>query len=417
MEKIVNMQVQAGMPSSSGIQRRTQNSVQDTKDDFIRLLQQKESAGKPEEAGNARKTEDAIHAGKPEEKQTKEAAEEQVKEPAEEPDVKEEFQDLAQMELQQSILQQAVIQIAEPAVTELQPVAEALPEIPDAIVSDVVQESGELSMEVVALSEQAKPEEVSVKPEAESVKPETRVGPVKTGKADVAESEVKAGPVKEKAQEQMVSRPKEERQETSLTEQRSQNIRAASDEQDTDRNPKGLFPDVSLNQGTDQASSLRSAETPVQVKHAQETTQPGFQKAESTLKTTVEELPQELGKAVMAGKQGSSQVLTVELEPASLGKLTIRLEYEAGKTVVSMMASSSRTLELLSQKASEIALILKDHTGEETVIYTEQPQKEPGEDAQQQNSHGGQQQERRQHRQEEQPQTDSFMQQLRLGLV
>ena len=94
MEKIVNMQVQASMPASSGIQRRVQNRVQDTKDDFVRLLQQKESAGKPEDAGNARKTEDACNTGKPEEKQTEEAVEEQVEEPAEEPDGKEELPDL-----------------------------------------------------------------------------------------------------------------------------------------------------------------------------------------------------------------------------------------------------------------------------------------------------------------------------------
>ena len=131
----------------------------------------------------------------------------------------------------------------------------------------------------------------------------------------------------------------------------------------------------------------------------------------------MEELPQELGKALIAGKAENGQVLTVELEPVSLGKLTIRLEYEAGKTMVSVMASNPKTLELLSQKASEIATILKDHTGEETVIYTDQPQKEPGEEAQERQSHGGQQQERQQHRHEEHPQTDSFMQQLRLGLV
>ena len=84
---------------------------------------------------------------------------------------------------------------------------------------------------------------------------------------------------------------------------------------------------------------------------------------------------------------------SLELEPASLGKLTIKLAYEAGRAAVSILASNPRTLELLSQKASEIATILKEHTGEETVIYTEQPQKEPGEEAQEQSGRGGQQQE------------------------
>ena len=170
MEKIVNMQVQASMPASSGIQRRVQNRVQDTKDDFVRLLQQKESAGKPEDVGNARKTEDACNTGKPEEKQTEEAVEEQVEEPAEEPDGKEELPDLVQMELQQSILQQAVVQIAEPAVADQQIMAMADTEMADTEMADTVvpevnQESGEVLAEVSALPGQ---------PEAEAVKPEVK---------------------------------------------------------------------------------------------------------------------------------------------------------------------------------------------------------------------------------------------------
>lgn len=137
---------------------------------------------------------------------------------------------------------------------------------------------------------------------------------------------------------------------------------------------------------------------------------------EVTFKTTVEELPLQLGKALTAQKTSGSQVLTVELEPASLGKLTIRLEYEAGRAAVSVMASNPRTLELLNEKATEIASILKEHTGEETVIYTHQPEREPGQEGQSQSGHGGQE-ERQQRREEKKEQTDSFAQQLRLGLV
>ena len=135
------------------------------------------------------------------------------------------------------------------------------------------------------------------------------------------------------------------------------------------------------------------------------------------MKSTVEDLPQELGKAVMPGKAGDSQTLTVELEPVSLGKLTIRLEYEEGRTLVSVMASNPKTLELLQEKATEIAAILKERTGEETVIYTEEPKREPGEEAQQQGNRGGQPEERRQHKEEDRSETESFMLKLRLGLV
>ncbi len=408
MEKIVNMQVQASMPASSGIQRRVQNRVQDTKDDFVRLLQQKESAGKPEDAGNARKTEDACNTGKPEEKQTEEAVEEQVEEPAEEPDGKEELPDLVQMELQQSILQQAVVQIAEPAVADQQIMPEAGTERLDTVIPEAVQESVEVSMEVSALPGQ---------PEAEAVKPEVKAETAKTVKTDIGAADAKADAVKAEVPEHTAVLPKEEQHEGTVTEQRPWNTQAVSEKKDAGQNQEESFRSELSVQEPDQTVLMQAAEAPVQAAHPQNASQPEFQAGEHTVKSTVEELPQELGKAVVAGKPGDSQVLTVELEPVSLGKLTIRLEYEAGRTMVSVMASNPKTLELLSQKASEIASILKEHTGEETVIYTEQPQKEPGEEAQEQSGRGGQQQERQQHRQEKQPQTDSFMQQLRLGLV
>lgn len=408
MEKIVNMQVQASMPASSGIQRRVQNRVQDTKDDFVRLLQQKESAGKPEDAGNARKTEDACNTGKPEEKQTEEAVEEQVEEPAEEPDGKEELPDLVQMELQQSILQQAVVQITEPAAADQQIMAMADTEMADTVVPEVNQESGEVLAEVSALPGQ---------PEAEAVKPEVKAETAKTVKTDTGAADAKADAVKAEVPEHAAVLPKEEQHEGTVTEQRPWNTQAVPEKKDAGQNQEESFRSELSVQEPDQTVPMQAAEAPVQAAHPQNASQPEFQAGEHTVKATVEELPQELGKAVVAGKPGDSQVLTVELEPVSLGKLTIRLEYEAGRTMVSVMASNPKTLELLSQKASEIASILKEHTGEETVIYTEQPQKEPGEEAQEQSSRGGQQQERQQHRQERQPQTDSFMQQLRLGLV
>lgn len=400
MEKIVNMQVQAGMPASTAMPRQAQNSVQSTKDDFIRLLQQqKESAGQPEDAKDTRDTKDAVKdAEKPEEKQPEKPAKDQ----AEEADAEEGLADLAQMELQQSILQQAVVQIAEPAVLETQTAAEAVPEMADAIVPDLTQESGELSMEASALPEQPKAE----------AKPEVKAEPVQ------AEAKADLNPVKAEEPERVTELPREEHQESSVKEQAPQDARAAaSEKQETVPDENETFQNALAGQDMTQAASVQTAGAPVQAEQNQEVPQTGFQEGEHTVKSTVEELPQELGKAVTAGKPGESQVLQVELEPASLGKLTIRLEYEAGRTMVSVMASNPKTLELLSQKAAEIASILKERTGEETVIYTEQPQQEPGEEAQEQGGRGGQQQERQQRRQEEQPQTDSFMQQLRLGLV
>ena len=59
-------------------------------------------------------------------------------------------------------------------------------------------------------------------------------------------------------------------------------------------------------------------------------------------------------------------VLELELEPVSLGKLTIRVAFESGRTAVTVLSSSSETLEILSKNASQIAQILEERTGEQT---------------------------------------------------
>ena len=282
MEKIVNMQVQASMPASSGIQRRVQNRVQDTKDDFVRLLQQKESAGKPEDAGNARKTEDACNTGKPEEKQTEEAVEEQVEEPAEEPDGKEELPDLVQMELQQSILQQAVVQIADPAVADQQIMPEAGTERLDTVIPEAVQESAEVSMEVSALPGQ---------PEAEAVKPEVKAETAKTVKTDTGAADAKADAVKAEVPEHTAVLPKEEQHEGTVTEQRPWNTQAVPEKKDAGQNQEDSFRSELSVQEPDQTAPMQAAEAPVQVTHPQNVSHPGFQEGEHTVKSTVEELP------------------------------------------------------------------------------------------------------------------------------
>lgn len=138
------------------------------------------------------------------------------------------------------------------------------------------------------------------------------------------------------------------------------------------------------------------------------------------LKTTEQTLPEDLGHTLAAKLSETGRTLTVELEPASLGKLTIRLVYEGDRAAVSILANNPRTLELLNQKASEIAAILEEKTGQETVIYT-QPA-EPNQDQSEKEGRQGQsgqerQEDRHQSPQKEKHQADSFAQQLRLGLI
>lgn len=139
------------------------------------------------------------------------------------------------------------------------------------------------------------------------------------------------------------------------------------------------------------------------------------------LKTAESELPQDLGKMLttkLSESKLAGNTLTVELEPASLGKLTIKLVYEAGRAAVSILASNPRTLEILNQRAAEIASILEEKTGQETVIYTQPSQQQEDQETEQRQGGRGNQQEQEERRQSQKEQhTESFAQQLRLGLI
>ncbi len=140
--------------------------------------------------------------------------------------------------------------------------------------------------------------------------------------------------------------------------------------------------------------------------------------SEIPLKTTPQTLPEDLGKTLAARLPDTGRTLTVELEPASLGKLTIRMTYEAGRAAVSIMATNPKTLELLNEKAAEIASILEEKTGQSTVILTQQPHEQ---EQYQENKDGtarqGEQEKESRREDKKEQHTDSFAQQLRLGLI
>ena len=127
-------------------------------------------------------------------------------------------------------------------------------------------------------------------------------------------------------------------------------------------------------------------------------------------------LVSDIGRAIASHFPQNNGTLTIELEPASLGKLTIHVLYEGGKATVSILASNPRTLELLNQRATEMASILEEHTGQETIVYTEPP--EPRQ-ANEERQGGGREREREPEDREEKKKSegDSFAQQLRLGLI
>lgn len=136
---------------------------------------------------------------------------------------------------------------------------------------------------------------------------------------------------------------------------------------------------------------------------------------DTKLVTTESTLPEDLAKTMAENIPGKNGTLTLELEPGSLGKLTIQMVYEEGKTVVSLMATNARTLEILSQRSAEIASILEDRTGEKTEILMYEPQR--SDDYTDNQKEKGQQQEEGQRQNKRQENSASFLHQLRLGLI
>lgn len=137
-------------------------------------------------------------------------------------------------------------------------------------------------------------------------------------------------------------------------------------------------------------------------------------KPTESVRTTPQTFAQDIGTALAQKLPSKDGVLELELEPASLGKLTLKVMYEGEKATVSILTTNPKTLELLSHSANEIAQILKTRTGQETEIYTPQTEQQQDwtEGRNQEHRRDSQEQERKQ-----QDHTQSFAQQLRLGLV
>ncbi len=132
------------------------------------------------------------------------------------------------------------------------------------------------------------------------------------------------------------------------------------------------------------------------------------------LPTAQDTLTEDLGNYLDTKISEKKGKLELSLEPERLGKLTIRLEYEKGKTEVTIFSTSAKTLEILSKEAGHLAQILEEKTGTPTVIYTPE-QTENRQNMDQDPGHG--RNGRQDQKEQRQKQDDSFAQQLRLGLT
>ncbi len=395
MEKIAS--VQASVKTAGKVQTAQAIPVQgaEPKDDFMKLLSEKRaSADQTKESADAKKEVAEQPAG---------SKTEEPKEPAE---PKQPTDDGLEDALNQA-LAEAAAALMTATVTEDRTGAEVQTTATEMAVTEAVTTSTvdtpavmEEVPEVPAEAEApiVRQEPAADQPAKETVKPEVQADQTADPQAPVAEVRKDQAAPKEDTASSEDSREEAEPQaaQSSISEEP---VKEVSKEE------------MSMNAYHVQSRSL--TEQPGQMQQVQPKGE------EASVKATVEELPQEITKAVSSGQLTDGKTLTIELEPASLGKLTIRLVYEAGKAAVSILAANPRTLDILNEKAPELAQILKERTGEETVIYTQETEQQQPEEQYDEHRGKGQerQDERQERREEEAVQADSFAQQLRLGLV
>lgn len=117
----------------------------------------------------------------------------------------------------------------------------------------------------------------------------------------------------------------------------------------------------------------------------------------------------------VTGEAGGQRV-TIDLDPANLGKLQIEVGLSKDGTLyVHVNAENSRTQNLLSRNSESLAAILGKYTQQE--VRVEVPRQE---ESQRQDLYEQQQEQHRRHQQEQrrkQESSEDFLQQLRLGLV
>lgn len=113
--------------------------------------------------------------------------------------------------------------------------------------------------------------------------------------------------------------------------------------------------------------------------------------------------------------------IKIELEPRSLGQITVKVNFSAGKANVVILAENAKTLHLLQSGAEDMARILEQKTGEQTKVVVHEEAK--GEHLfQDDSSRGNENKDEAERRLREEAEkkkdsTEEFIHRMRLGLA
>lgn len=136
-----------------------------------------------------------------------------------------------------------------------------------------------------------------------------------------------------------------------------------------------------------------------------------------------EEIPQKLTEELLVKTADGVSEFEIEIEPANLGKIAIKVLYEGGQTMISILCSEKKTLDLIGHNAREIGAVMEQNLGTATTVIVEKEETDYLHQGENENDHSGREAEQDRQREEnekEKAKADSaeqFLQKLRLGLA
>lgn len=137
----------------------------------------------------------------------------------------------------------------------------------------------------------------------------------------------------------------------------------------------------------------------------------------------VEKLPEQLINQLESLRLQGKNEFEIQLEPANLGKIAMKISYDQGKASISLVCSNSMTATLLTSQAEQMGQLMEKHLGAPTeILVNQQENRSWQEDNQnQRQSQNSQQQkeeqERRYYEALQHRNREDFLQQLRIGLI
>ena len=150
---------------------------------------------------------------------------------------------------------------------------------------------------------------------------------------------------------------------------------------------------------------------------------PGDEKVERMYLLTKEEaLPKDVAEFLGEKIDFHKGELKIELEPRSLGQITVKLNFQSGKASIVIFAENPKTLHLLQNGAEDMARIVEQKTGEQTrvIVHEENRREELFRDNDANAKENRDEAERRLREAEEEKKknhTEGFIHKMRLGLI